>query len=305
MHSKEKNRYFIQTFGCQMNVNDSEKVAGLLESRGFRAVASPAEADFVFLNTCAVREKATTKFKQSLVRLGRMKKGRPELQIGVGGCVAQLEGESLLAGSPQIDVLVGTHNIRRIPELVERVRGDGAHARRPRSGRRRLRRARHGHGPRQPGARVRDGDGGLQPRLQLLRRAPHARSRGEPARRPDRRGGRGRRRAGLHRGHAPRADRQRLPLGRPRLRRSARARGPCPRLEAAALHDLAPEPRRPSLSRGRSAISSTCARTSTCRSSRARTGCSARCAAATRVRSTWRRSRCSASTSPGSRSRAT
>jgi tRNA-2-methylthio-N6-dimethylallyladenosine synthase len=120
MHSKEKNRYFIQTFGCQMNVNDSEKVAGLLESRGFQAVASPAEADFVFLNTCAVREKATTKFKQSLVRLGRMKKDRPELQIGVGGCVAQLEGESLLAGSPQIDVLVGTHNIRRIPELVER-----------------------------------------------------------------------------------------------------------------------------------------------------------------------------------------
>ena len=60
MHSKEKNRYFIQTFGCQMNVNDSEKVAGLLESRGYEPVASAAEADFVFLNTCAVREKATT-----------------------------------------------------------------------------------------------------------------------------------------------------------------------------------------------------------------------------------------------------
>ena len=125
MPAKEKTRYFIQTFGCQMNVNDSEKVAGLLEARGYDAAATPAEADFVFLNTCAVREKATIKFKQSLVRLGRMKKGRPELQIGVGGCVAQLEGESLLAASPQIDVLVGTHNIRRIPELVEESAASG------------------------------------------------------------------------------------------------------------------------------------------------------------------------------------
>jgi tRNA-2-methylthio-N6-dimethylallyladenosine synthase len=125
MSEKEKTRYFIQTFGCQMNVNDSEKVAGLLEARGFEAAATPAEADFVFLNTCAVREKATTKFKQSLVRLGRMKKGRPELRIGVGGCVAQLEGESLVAASPQIDVLVGTHNIRRIPELVEQSAASG------------------------------------------------------------------------------------------------------------------------------------------------------------------------------------
>ena len=108
-----------------MNVNDSEKIAGLLESRGYEAVATPAEADFVFLNTCAVREKATVKFQQSLVRLGHMKRGRPELRIGVGGCVAQLEGEGLAARSPQVDVLVGTHTLRRIPELLEQSAATG------------------------------------------------------------------------------------------------------------------------------------------------------------------------------------
>jgi len=125
MEMKAKNRFFIQTFGCQMNVNDSEKVAGLLESRGFEAAASPGEADFVFLNTCAVREKASVKFKQLWVRLGRMKSERPDLRIGVGGCVAQLEGEALLAGSPPVDVLVGTHNLRRIPELLEQAAASG------------------------------------------------------------------------------------------------------------------------------------------------------------------------------------
>ncbi len=125
MEMKAKNRYFIQTFGCQMNVNDSEKVAGLLESRGFEAAASPGDADFVFLNTCAVREKASVKFKQSLVRLGRMKAERPDVRIGVGGCVAQLEGEALLAPSPQVDVLVGTHNLRRIPELLAQAAASG------------------------------------------------------------------------------------------------------------------------------------------------------------------------------------
>jgi tRNA-2-methylthio-N6-dimethylallyladenosine synthase len=125
MEMKAKTRFFIQTFGCQMNVNDSEKVAGLLEARGFEAAPEPHEADFVFLNTCAVREKASLKFRQSLVRLGRLKKARPELRIGVGGCVAQLEGKTLLDGSPQVDVLVGTHNLRRIPELLDQATESG------------------------------------------------------------------------------------------------------------------------------------------------------------------------------------
>ena len=88
-----KNRFFVETFGCQMNVNDSEKIAGLLRVARLRAGGrTPTDADFVFVNTCAVREKATEKLYHSLGRLRRLKKKRPELQIGVGGCVAQLEG---------------------------------------------------------------------------------------------------------------------------------------------------------------------------------------------------------------------
>lgn len=116
---KRKNRFFIQTFGCQMNVNDSERVAGLLLSRGLVASESAAEADFVFLNTCAVREKATEKFQHSLGRLRRLKARRPDLRIGVGGCVAQLEGEKLLERARHVDLLVGTHNLHRVPQLLE------------------------------------------------------------------------------------------------------------------------------------------------------------------------------------------
>jgi len=125
MEMKARKRFFIQTFGCQMNVNDSEKVAGLLEARGFEAADGAHEADFVFLNTCAVREKASEKFRQSLARLGRAKRGRPGLRIGVGGCVAQLEGPAVISGAPQVDVVVGTHNLRRIPELLEQAEANG------------------------------------------------------------------------------------------------------------------------------------------------------------------------------------
>jgi len=117
--SEVKGRYFIQTFGCQMNVNDSERVAGLLQSKGLEAADSAAEADFVFLNTCAVREKASVKFRHSLGRLRRLKAERPDLRIGVGGCAAQLEGEKLLERARHVDVLVGTHTLHRVPELLQ------------------------------------------------------------------------------------------------------------------------------------------------------------------------------------------
>jgi tRNA-2-methylthio-N6-dimethylallyladenosine synthase len=125
LENKVKKRFFVQTFGCQMNVNDSERVAGLLQSRGFEAAASPSEADFVFLNTCAVREKATEKFRHSLGRLRRLKVRRPDLRIGVGGCVAQLEGETLLDRARHVDVLVGTHNLHRVPELLDEAAATG------------------------------------------------------------------------------------------------------------------------------------------------------------------------------------
>jgi tRNA-2-methylthio-N6-dimethylallyladenosine synthase len=114
-----KSRFFVQTFGCQMNVNDSEKVAGLLRVRGHEPAPDAESADFVFVNTCAVREKAARKLRHSLDRLRRIKARRPELRIGVGGCVAQLEGAALLKRFPPVDVLVGTHNLARVPELLE------------------------------------------------------------------------------------------------------------------------------------------------------------------------------------------
>src|SRR2546430_15913118 len=111
-------RFLVETFGCQMNVNDSEKVAGLLRASGYEPTERPEDADFVFVNTCAVREKAAEKLFSSLGRLKQLKAAKPDLKIGVGGCVAQLEGTAVLDRAPYVDVLVGTHNIGRVPELL-------------------------------------------------------------------------------------------------------------------------------------------------------------------------------------------
>jgi tRNA-2-methylthio-N6-dimethylallyladenosine synthase len=118
-------RYFVETFGCQMNVNDSEKIAGLLEADGYERGASAAEADFVFVNTCAVREKAADKLFHALGRLRPLKAKNPDLLIGVGGCVAQLHGAAVLERSPHIDVLLGTHNFGGLLEAVREARASG------------------------------------------------------------------------------------------------------------------------------------------------------------------------------------
>ncbi len=106
-----------------MNVNDSEKVAGLLEAHGYRPSASAEEADFVFLNTCAVREKAADKLFHVLGRLRKRKRRDPDFKIGVGGCVTQLHGESIVSRARGADVIVGTHTLARVPELLDRVLG--------------------------------------------------------------------------------------------------------------------------------------------------------------------------------------
>src|SRR6188474_316490 len=105
-----------------MNVNDSEKVAGLLEAEGYESTSLRDDADLVFINTCAVREKAADKLYHALGRLKKAKRERPGLVVGVGGCVAQLEGTAILDRAPQVDVLVGTHNLSSVPELVRRAR---------------------------------------------------------------------------------------------------------------------------------------------------------------------------------------
>jgi tRNA-2-methylthio-N6-dimethylallyladenosine synthase len=117
-----KKRFFIETFGCQMNVNDSEKVAGLLMAEGQEAVGSAEEADFVFVNTCAVREHASEKLYHALGRLRKLKRRRPDLLVGVGGCVAQLQGAAIRDRARGVDLLVGTHAISRVPDLLRAAR---------------------------------------------------------------------------------------------------------------------------------------------------------------------------------------
>src|SRR5499426_3734697 len=113
-------KYLIETFGCQMNVHDSERMAGLLEQAGFEATDDAAEADLVVLNTCSVRERAEEKLYTRLGELRELadERGHDPI-VAVAGCVAQQEGEAIVKRSAGVaDVIVGTQAIRRLPLLV-------------------------------------------------------------------------------------------------------------------------------------------------------------------------------------------
>ena len=109
---------YLETFGCQMNVSDSEKIVSLLKGLGYRAVPDPALADLILLNTCSVRAKAESKVYDYLGRYRLRKRQNSRLIIGVGGCVAQQEGERLLKKVPYVDLVFGTHSLHLLPELV-------------------------------------------------------------------------------------------------------------------------------------------------------------------------------------------
>ncbi len=113
--------FYLETFGCQMNVVDSEQISALLENIGYLQVDSAEQADLVLLNTCSVRDKAERKVYGHLGRFKPIKDQRPDLIIGVGGCVAQREGEKMLDKVAYLDLVFGTHNIHRLPELVQQV----------------------------------------------------------------------------------------------------------------------------------------------------------------------------------------
>lgn len=113
-----RGKYFIETFGCQMNVNDSEKAAGLLEADGLERTQTAQGADVIFVNTCAVRERAAEKLFHAVGRYKTLKKETPGLKIAVGGCVAQLQGKEILDRAPSVDVLVGTHNLQDLTALL-------------------------------------------------------------------------------------------------------------------------------------------------------------------------------------------
>ena len=114
-------RLYIQTYGCQMNQYDSERIARVLRRMDYVATESIENADLILLNTCSVRDKAEQKVYSSLGRWKELKEQREGVVIGVGGCLAQQEGERLLKRVPHLDLVFGTHNIHKLPEMVEQV----------------------------------------------------------------------------------------------------------------------------------------------------------------------------------------
>jgi tRNA-2-methylthio-N6-dimethylallyladenosine synthase len=114
-------KYYIQTFGCQMNVHDSEQIAALLESAGYEATGQAQKADLIILNTCSIREKAAQKVYSRLGRFKDYKLENPALIIGIGGCLAQQWGEKFFKKAPYLDVVFGTHTIQNLPDLIKNV----------------------------------------------------------------------------------------------------------------------------------------------------------------------------------------
>jgi tRNA-2-methylthio-N6-dimethylallyladenosine synthase len=114
--------YQVRTYGCQMNVHDSERLTGLLEDAGYAAATADEQADVVVFNTCAVRENADNKLYGNLSHLAPIKAANPGMQIAVGGCLAQKDRATITEKAPYVDVVFGTHNIGSLPVLLERAR---------------------------------------------------------------------------------------------------------------------------------------------------------------------------------------
>ncbi|MDF3304804.1 tRNA (N6-isopentenyl adenosine(37)-C2)-methylthiotransferase MiaB [Rhodococcus sp. T2V] len=114
--------YEVRTYGCQMNVHDSERLSGLLEDAGYTKAAAGQSPDLVVFNTCAVRENADNKLYGNLSHLAPAKELNPDMQIAVGGCLAQKDRDVVVKKAPWVDVVFGTHNIGSLPALLDRAR---------------------------------------------------------------------------------------------------------------------------------------------------------------------------------------
>ncbi len=114
--------YQVVTYGCQMNVHDSERISGVLDAAGFVPAADDAQADVVVFNTCAVRENADNRLYGNLGHLAPVKAAHPGMQIAVGGCMAQKDRDIVVKKAPWVDVVFGTHNLGSLPALLERAR---------------------------------------------------------------------------------------------------------------------------------------------------------------------------------------
>jgi tRNA-2-methylthio-N6-dimethylallyladenosine synthase len=114
----QEKKLYLETFGCQMNVSDSEKIVTLMKGIGYSETSEARHADLILLNTCSIRAKAEQKVYGHLGKFKFMKESKPRLIIGVGGCVAQQEGEKLLKKAPFVNLVFGTHNLHQLQEMV-------------------------------------------------------------------------------------------------------------------------------------------------------------------------------------------
>ena len=117
-------KVFIKTYGCQMNVYDSERMSESFENKGYEETADIKNADLILLNTCHIREKAVEKVYSELGRLKELKNENPDLKIGVAGCVAQAEGEEIIKRQPVVDLVVGPQAYHRLPSLIDKIDND-------------------------------------------------------------------------------------------------------------------------------------------------------------------------------------
>ncbi len=123
-HSQKTKNFYISTYGCQMNVNDTERMVCLLEMSGWALVPQPEMSDLIIINSCSIREKPVHKVHSEVGRYKKLKKQHPHLKIGVAGCVAQQEKSRLLKQIPLIDFVLGTDSIDELPSIVNRLENE-------------------------------------------------------------------------------------------------------------------------------------------------------------------------------------
>ena len=126
---KGTRKLFVKSFGCQMNVYDSQRMTDTLAPEGYVETAAPEDADLIILNTCHIREKAAEKVYSELGRMRRLKEDAAandrRVLIAVAGCVAQAEGQEIIRRAPAVDFVVGSQNYHHLPELIGRAKRDG------------------------------------------------------------------------------------------------------------------------------------------------------------------------------------
>lgn len=122
LETQDSRAVYVKTFGCQMNVHDSQKIMTLLGDKGYHTVQQPEDADVILVNTCSVREKPEQKVLSAVGRYALLKRRNPELIVGVGGCFARQEGQTLLEKAPALDLVFGPDNIPELPGMIKNVR---------------------------------------------------------------------------------------------------------------------------------------------------------------------------------------